>query len=193
MRKTGLALLCAMCVLSASLWAQAPAGPPKPAPELKKLQYFAGNWNVAGDSQPGPWGPGGKWTGTDHMAWTLNGFFLQDNSQGDGAMGKVKGVAYFGYDPEKKAYTYNAVDSMGMTTHAEGTVSGSDWTWTNREVHGGKTMDGKYMVHVISPTEYTLKLDMSDDGGKTWKTMMDGKATKAAPAAAASKPAADKK
>ncbi len=134
-------------------------------------------------------GPGGKWTGKDHNTWSFNGFFLTMNSTGSMAGAPMKSVAYFGYDPEKKVYTYHGFDSMGMASESTGTVKGSDWTWTNRETHGGKTYDGRFLIHEESPTAYTMKFDVSEDGGKTWKTMMDGKATKAA----AAKPAGDKK
>src|SRR5262249_30999873 len=39
---------------------------PKPAPELKKLDYFVGTWTAQGNVEPGPlgsFGPGGKFTG----------------------------------------------------------------------------------------------------------------------------------
>ncbi|MBO0912250.1 MAG: hypothetical protein J2P13_10695, partial [Acidobacteria bacterium] len=35
---------------------------PAPAPELKKLEYFSGNWSGEATIRPGPWGPGGKFT-----------------------------------------------------------------------------------------------------------------------------------
>ena len=38
--------------------AQAQMEMPKPAPELKKLDYFAGNWKLAGRVEaPARWGP----------------------------------------------------------------------------------------------------------------------------------------
>jgi hypothetical protein len=39
----------------------------KPAPELKKLDYFASTWTVEGEIRPGPMGPSGKFTGTNHV------------------------------------------------------------------------------------------------------------------------------
>src|SRR5579872_3643271 len=57
-------LLVSVCVMSlaVSIQAQAPQGPPKPGPEVKKLGYNVGTWNVEGDAKPfGPM-PGGKVT-----------------------------------------------------------------------------------------------------------------------------------
>jgi hypothetical protein len=41
--------------------------PPAPAPELKKLDYFAGNWSVEANMKPSSYGPGGKTTSADHI------------------------------------------------------------------------------------------------------------------------------
>ena len=54
-RAFGALLFLAMWVLPA--WAQ---GPPAPAPELKKLDYFVGSWTTDFDLKPGPGGPGAK-------------------------------------------------------------------------------------------------------------------------------------
>ncbi len=35
-------------------------GPSTPGPELKKLDYFVGNWTSEGDAKPGPMGPAAK-------------------------------------------------------------------------------------------------------------------------------------
>src|SRR5678809_189586 len=43
-------LLLSVCILSlaVSIQAQAPQGPPKPGPEVKKLAYNVGTWNIEG-------------------------------------------------------------------------------------------------------------------------------------------------
>ena len=58
-RMTVLLAVCTM-FLATSIQAQAPQGPPKPGPEVKKLDYNIGTWNVKGEAKPfGPM-PGGK-------------------------------------------------------------------------------------------------------------------------------------
>jgi hypothetical protein len=83
-----------------------------------------------------------------------------------------------GYDPKAKAYTYDAFDSMGQRSHSTGAVSGSTWTWNAEENVGGKTFQGRFTIHEVSPTSYTYQYEMSEDG-KTWNKVMEGKATKA--------------
>jgi len=48
--------------------------PPKPAPELKKLDVFAGSWTLDGTMKPGPMGPGGAMTETEQCQWMEGGF-----------------------------------------------------------------------------------------------------------------------
>ena len=68
MMKRTLAVTFAVLLLSSVFAAgQNPPPTPKPGPEQKNLGYFAGDWKTTGDLKPGPMGPGGKFTGTDHV------------------------------------------------------------------------------------------------------------------------------
>jgi hypothetical protein len=125
-----------MLAAAASLWAQAPA--PKPGPELKKLDYFAGSWNLAGDTKPGPMGPGGKMTMTQHDQWQEGGFFLIERSNYKSAMGNGSGIAFMGYNADEKVYTYDEFSSMGEALHATGKFEGDTWTWTSENKMGGR-------------------------------------------------------
>ncbi len=102
---------------------------PKPAPELKKLKYFAGNWTSEGDMKPSPMGPGGKMTMIEHNQWMDGGFFLTMHSQFKMAdMGSGSGMAFMGYDTERKVYTYDEFNSMGEAEHSSGSLAGDTWT-----------------------------------------------------------------
>ncbi len=120
MRRISMSLTCLFVIvfLAASAVAQMPM--PKPAPELSKLDYLAGNWTTEGDLKPGPMGPGGKFTSTDESRWMDGKFFLVMHSKFAGAMGDGTSLAVFGYDPEHKVYTYNEFDSMGQAEHSAG-------------------------------------------------------------------------
>jgi hypothetical protein len=50
----------------------------------------------------------------------------------------------------------------------------------------GKPMKGQFILTETSPTSYTFKFEVSQDG-KNWAPVMDGSGTKAATAAAAPK------
>ena len=150
---------------------------PKPGAEHKKLDYFAGTWSSDGELKPSPYGPGGKFSGTDHNEWMEGGFFLVSHSEGTGPMGNDKGLAVWGYNSEDKVYTYHAFNNFGEAIAAKGTVDGDTWTWTNEEKMGGKLVKGRYTIKQLSPTSYTFKLELAPEGAD-WATMMQGKATK---------------
>jgi hypothetical protein len=150
---------------------------PKPGPELKKLDYFLGNWTMEGNMKPGPMGPGGKWSGTEHDEWMQGGYFLVSHSDYKGAPTSGVGLAIMGYDTNDKVYTYDAFNSMGEAEHSKGTLTGDTWTWTSDEKMGSETMKGRFTLKMTSSTTYDMKFEMSMDG-TTWSTVMEGKGTK---------------
>jgi hypothetical protein len=175
-----------LCAALASI-AQNPPQPPKPGPEQKNLGYFVGNWNVTGDVKSGPMGPGGKFTGTEHNEWMPGGFFLVTHTQGSSPMGKETGLGIFGYDREKKVYTYDEFNSAGEAIHATGAFDGKVWSWNSDSTVGGQPMKARYVLTETSPTSYTFKLDFSQDGGKSWTPVMEGSGAKAKAAGTAKK------
>lgn len=178
MRRISTIVVAVVVLCAAALSAQAQMQMPKPAPELSKAEYFVGTWNSEGEMKPGPMGPGGKMTMTERNKWMDGGFFLTMHSEFKSAtMGSGSGMAYMGYDADKKVYTYDEFNSMGEAEHSTGTVDGDTWTWTSDEHMGGNTMKGRFTIKTLSPTSYTFKFEMSPDGN-SWSTMMDGKATK---------------
>jgi hypothetical protein len=169
-----------MCLifLFATLSAYAQMPMPKPAPELKKLDYFLGTWTLEGDMQPGPMGPGGKMTETERTKWMDGGFFLISHIDFKSAgMGNGTGISFLGYNANDKVYTYDAFNSMGEAEHAKGTLDGDTWTYTAEEKMGGKTMNGRFTIKQLTPTSYSFKFEMAPPGGD-FTTVMDGKATK---------------
>jgi hypothetical protein len=151
--------------------------PPKPGPETKKLDAFAGKWQGEADMKPGPWGPGGKMTSEDDCSWFEGGWQLVCHSSGKGAMGSMKGEGVMAWSPEDKVYKYMGYDSMGMMTHATGTNTGNTWNWKSTDKMGGKTVHSRYTVTLTSPTTQTFKYETSEDG-KRWTTAAEGKSTK---------------
>lgn len=175
-------LVCCFAVTTALVFTtqlSAQMGTPTPAPELKKLDFMAGDWIADGTMTAGPPGtPTTKWTMSTRAEWMEGNFFLIEHSDGDmGPMGKIKELAAMGYDSDKKVYTYTAFSSMGEAESAAGTVDGDTWTWLSTEHFGGMPMKGRYTMKVLSPTSYTMKFELSQDG-TNWTTAMEGKATK---------------
>ena len=172
MRKLGaMFVLFTACVAG---WAQEA---PKAGPEQAKLKYFVGDWKSEGEVKPGPVGPGGKYTASEHGKM-LGDFFVVIQSDGDFMGTPLNGAAVMSYDTKKSAYVYEEYNTMGEHTVSQGMVSGDDWVWKNEVAGpGGKMMQGRYTQHIVSPTSYTYKFEVSDDGTK-WATVMEGKSTK---------------
>jgi hypothetical protein len=153
------------------------AAMPAPSPEIQRLASFVGAWHTTGDMQKSPMGPGGKMEGTTTCSWFEGGFFLECHSDDSGAMGKSRGIEMFGYDANKKTYTYSAFASIGMHEESRGTVEGNKWTWTSEENMGGKKMKGRFIVIEESPDKNTLSWSISPDG-KTWSELFKGEQTR---------------
>jgi len=150
---------------------------PKPTPEHKKLDVFAGSWTLDGDMKPGPMGPGGNMTESEKCEWMEGNFFLVCRSDFKSSMGNGTGIGVMGYSADDKAYTYREFNSWGEATDSRGTLDGDTWSWVSDEKMGAKTVKGRFTMKIISPTSYNFTFDMSPDGTK-WTTVMDGKATK---------------
>jgi Protein of unknown function (DUF1579) len=154
---------------------------PKPGPEAKRLGYFVGTWKSEGEIKPNPMMPAGKMTGTDKCEWFPGGFQIVIHSAGKMPMGSMHGLGIIAYNAEDKVYTYYGIDNMGFATLSKGNVDGKSWVFTDESKMGGKTYHGRYSMTEDSPTSYSFKYEMSEDG-KTWNLIMEGKSSKGAAA-----------
>lgn len=184
-------VLIAVCalLLAASSQAQAPQGPPKPGPEVKRMAYYIGTWKTEGEVKKDAFGPGsgGKVTSTDKCEWLSGGFFSVCHSDGTTPEGAIKALSVMGYDPIEKVYTYHEFNSTGEAISAKGKVTGDTWNWTSPDSKmGNDTISVRVTTKEVSKTEYTFKLEMSTNGG-AWTTAEEAKSTKVTPAAPAKK------
>jgi hypothetical protein len=171
--------LAALSVASAPIAAAQGAPPQKPGPEHQRLGFFVGRWKAEGEVQPGPMGPGGKFTGTDTCEWFEGRFTVICRSEGQGPSGPSKSIGILGYSPEDKAYTYYGVDnsSMVMSTVPKGTVQGKTWTYTDESTMGGQKVKSRVTIEEESPTAYTFRMEFQGPDGK-WITGMQSRNTK---------------
>ena len=175
MRRVGMILAAALMLAAAAM---AQMEPPKPGPELKKLDVFAGTWTLDGNMKPGMMGPGGSMTENEKCEWMDGGFYLVCHSGYKSAsMGNGVGLSVMGYSADDKAYTYREFSSTGEFVDSRGKLEGDTWTWTSDDKMGGMTMKGRFTMKMTSASSYNFMFEMSQDGTK-WTTMMDGKASK---------------
>lgn len=164
-------------VTGVSSVSSAQQGPPKPAPEHKRIEYFKGTWNFVGDSKASPMGPAGTVTFKETCELYEGGFALVCRSEGKNPMGPAKSISIMSYDVEKKAYTYTAAETNNPVFTAYGQVANDTWNWKTESTMGGKTMAVLVTITEKGGTAYDFKMEMAMDGG-TPTTVMEGKATK---------------
>jgi len=169
-------IISALWLLAAAALAQNEA-PPKPGPEIKKLDVMAGSWLVEGDIKPSPMGPGGKMSEDEKCSWMEGGFFLVCNVDFKSSMGNGYGMGVMGYSTDDKAYTYHEFNSWGESMNSKGTMDGDTWTWTSDEKMGDKVMKSRFTMKFTSASAYNFIYEISPDGSK-WSVAVDGKATK---------------
>jgi hypothetical protein len=171
------AVIAALLMFAAVAFAQ---GPPaqKPGPEIMRLHYFAGTWKTEYTLKPGPMGPGGKMSAVDQSRMMPGGFFLETRTEGNGAIGELKGLSIMGYDAGGKVYTYDSFNNFGEAEHFKGEVQGDTWTWTSESALGGKPTRLRFTAKEVSPSMYTMKFEIATGGD--WTTVMEGKALKEA-------------
>src|SRR5437660_12393639 len=109
---------------------------------------------MEGDMKPSPFGPGGKFTATEHNEWMPGGFFLVSHSDENTPMGKGNGLAIFGYKSDEKVYTYHGLNSIGEAEAAKVTLEVNTRTCTNEDKVVGKVMRVRYTVKKLSPAYY---------------------------------------
>lgn len=155
----------------------------EPIQELKKLDYFAGTWRLEGEVKENPMSPGGKLIETDHNEWMEGGFFLVVRSEFTiSNEKKATGVAYLGYDPDKRVYTYDEFNSMGEAIHSRGALDGDTWIWNGERKDGERKTDARmvktrWVVKIHTTDAYDFKFETSTDGAY-WQTIVEGKASK---------------
>jgi hypothetical protein len=142
---------------------------PTPPPELEKIAFLAGNWNVEFTEYSTDGTAQRKSSVTFDNQWMAGNYFLvMRSTYPDG----TTGVAYMGYDTATKVYTFDEYESSGYVDHSTGTFEGDSLKWvSNRDTKSHFTMK------VLSPASYSFKFESLVEGSK-WKTTMDGTAKK---------------
>ncbi len=172
--KTLAMISAAWLVLAAGALAQMEM--PKPGPEHKRLDFFAGTWVLEGTMR-GDMSPGAKVTEDEKCEWMEGSFFLVCHTDFKTSMGDGTSVSVMGYSADDKSYTYREFNSWGEFVDSKGSLDADKWTWINDEKENGKMVKGRFTMKVTSPASYTFTYETSPDGTK-WTMVLDGKASK---------------
>jgi hypothetical protein len=90
---------------------------PEPDPALRRLDFLVGSWELTGELEAGPAGPGGTISGVETFEWMEGGFFLVHRWDGSFDMGGNTmvdtGYEFYDYDPENKSYRAHFFNNLG--------------------------------------------------------------------------------
>src|SRR5438128_9471790 len=104
----------------AAVMAQAPAGPPQPGPEHKKLAYFVGKWTSEAELKPSPFGPGGKYLATETASGSRAASASCAIRRERGRWESSKGSASWAMTPGRKPIFILSQITSARTTSPEG-------------------------------------------------------------------------
>jgi hypothetical protein len=92
--------------------------------------------------------------------------------------GDTKSISFTGYDVDQKEYTETEFTSQGGSGVTQGSLNGDTWTWTSSEkLRDGQVIQQRETNKMLSPTSYSTKFEVSQDG-TNWMVMMEAKVTK---------------
>ena len=98
-------------------------------------------------------------TMTEALGWMEGSFFLVSHSKFEQTGMGGAATAYFGYDPDKKVYTYDEFTSMGEAVHSTGTLEGNTWTWLGDLEDGHPDDEGDASRRwILSPTSVYVRV-----------------------------------
>jgi hypothetical protein len=163
MRRLVIVLLMGLVVPSVAHAQAQPAQPPKPGPEVQRLSYFAGSWNVAGEVKTEP---AGKYSGTMGCEWFEGGFVLICKGSTTGVNGPSSEMHIFSFSSQDKAYNWYSIGKTGAArTVKKMTVDGKQWTCDAESTYQGKPAKFHYEWIEESPTAWTYSFTRSVEGG----------------------------
>jgi len=142
----------------------------------KKLGAFLGKWKTEG-----AFATGQKTSTTLECRWSPMGSFLVCDQLVNFGGEEHRQFTVYSYDAKAGTYSYTTLSDPGAKpTSGAIEIKGNLWTYNSSfEAQGKKTL-------IVTTNEFTdpktevFKVKTSDDGGATWKTMLEGKATKIA-------------
>ncbi|MFL6232048.1 MAG: hypothetical protein ACJ76N_02855 [Thermoanaerobaculia bacterium] len=122
MASQGVLALSVLVFLLAALpaFAQAPAGPPAPSPELAKLAFFAGDWTCKGKAEASPFGPAHATLGRVRVGKEVGGFWYVGLYTEKKTAENPRPIVFEfiqGYDGTAKAFTMDCFDNFGSHCH----------------------------------------------------------------------------
>jgi hypothetical protein len=161
-------LLLAFLLAACSAWASAQADDP-----VKKLGAFLGKWQAEGTRGTE------KITSAMECRWSSQGMFLVCEQSISMAAGDHRQLTVYSYNPKESTYSYVTIADPGAKpTSGRMEIKGNVWTYPFSFENNGKTIQIRTTNEFIDSRTEVYKTESSDDGGASWKTILQGTAHK---------------
>ncbi|MFY9558389.1 MAG: DUF1579 family protein [Blastocatellia bacterium] len=158
---------------------QAPDQPSKPGPEHKRLDVFAGEWNMAGQQYESSFGTAAKISAVESYEWLPGGFFLVHRLEGRLDDQEMACIEIIGHDASSRSYPVHTFYNDGKANEWEARERDGVWTLTGDWPAADKLWRVRCTtVFGESGNTRTSKWERSSNGSK-WETFWEVKATKA--------------
>ena len=164
-----LTVLLATTAVSSLCWAQ--DGPA--TPEIGKLARYLGVWQYEGaDRNPLSGGP----VRCDAQRRLISGgYFVESHRECETPRGRLSQVEVFGYDFQRRVYTYWGFSSRSVSTYTSPNIDGNLVIWTGTGASQGNRCTETFVSGLQASTD---KCETTTDGGATWVLRAEGKSTK---------------
>jgi hypothetical protein len=145
--------------------------------QLDELDYFVGSWVLKATVNRSIAFGAGEYLQSQKVEWMKGEHFLISHSETKSTLGATFGLAVTGYDPDQKKFVYHSFHSTGGIEHGSGSLDGKTWTWISEPSKLDLHLQRRITSVELSRDEYSYRLEVAPDG-KSWTTVMEGKATK---------------
>ncbi len=147
-------------------------------PELKALDWFAGQWQWAGEAKVAtPGGPAGKASMVMDCRWFAGGYSLLCAVDGLIANRVYHDLMVYTYDPEAKAMRGFDADNAGTASPFALAFAKPTWVFSYDLKAEGKPVKMRMTLFDVAPDSCAFKQEVASGGGP-FTLVMEGKARK---------------
>lgn len=144
---------------------------PKFSPELAKLNFLVGKFDLDIMTYKNPMGEGGPGKGKSDNRWSLDSMFMMIDHEDNGPMGHYLGHGLVTYDMMKGKYKLWWFTNWGEATDYEGNFVGDTLNLVSTmNMPDGSSFSLKLMYH---PEGKKVKFRIFSDDGKGWNPLLD--------------------